>query len=195
VKAAAIFLDNAKAVVSTDKRRVTGEGDGSTQLDPIARRSRLRSLFWPLPYGAAAAAGLLLSVAGYQSLVVLPGLRHELQGAQALQSAPWYFLSVSRGETPVVTVSGAERRVGLTLSRSSDRRFPFYRCEVRDATGRTVLSSVIAAPPGGDELHVLVPADRLSPGDYVLVVTGLESDSSPATESDFSRYEFRFERK
>jgi hypothetical protein len=193
VKAAAIFLDNARAVVSEEKKGFPGD-----PLDRPVRNTRSRSmkaLFWPMPYGAAAAAGLLLSVAGYQGFVVAPALRHELQGAQALQSAPWYFLSVSRGETPVVTVSGVERKVGLTLSRSSDRLYPFYRCEVRDASGRAVLSSVIAAPAGRDELQVLVPADRLVPGNYVLVVTGLESTSSPTTASNVSRYEFRFERK
>jgi hypothetical protein len=123
---------------------------------------------------------------GYQSLVVVPSLRQE---AQSLQPAPSYFLSVSRGEVPVVVASEHERLVVLTLSRSSDRSFPFYLCEVRDASDRVVLSSVVPAAPQGEELQLVLPTRHLTPGAHVLAVTGLESPSASA-QAEPARYAF-----
>ena len=192
VKAAVTFLDSAAPVLREEKAPASPGETGRP--DPEPWWAGLRALFWPLPYGAAAAAALLIGVAGYQSLVVVPDLRTELREADGLQSAPWYFLSVSRSEPPAVAVSEGQRRFGLTLSRSSEQSFPFYLCELRDAGGRTVLSSVVPAPPQQGELQLLLPGDELEPGAYHVAVAGLESASSRTPASELTRYHFTFER-
>jgi hypothetical protein len=194
VKAAVSFLDNAETVVR-EKARVAPGPDEHAPPHTEPWWAGLRALFWPLPYGAAAAAALLVGVVGYQSLLVVPGLKQALGEARSLRSAPSYFLTISRGEGPVVTTSERERTVVLTLSRSSDRTFPFYLCEVREARGRTVLSNVVPAPPPQDELQILLPTETLRPGAYVVVVAGLESVSAPAsTSSEAAQYHFTLRR-
>jgi hypothetical protein len=201
VKAVTVFLENADAVVREDDppaeeedlQRLAAWPVHRAVPAPAPRFAGWKARFWPMPLGAAAAAVLLLGVAVYQSLVVLPTLRLELNQAHSLQSAPAYFLSISRSEMPVVTASGHERMVVLILSRTSDRQFTFYRCELRDAGGRTVLSSVVPAPPARDELQVLLPVDSLLPGPYVLAVAGLESGSASA-QAEPTHYNFRLQR-
>jgi hypothetical protein len=183
VKAGATFLDGAREFLAKD---AAPEQPAAQQ----ARRWSPRTLFWPLPAGAAVAATLLLAVAGYQSLVVLPRLRGELAQAESPQAAPQFFLSVSRSETQAVTLSPAQRMVSLTLSKSSDRSFPHYRCDVRDASGRTVESAVLPAPREGDELQLLLPVARLKPGAYVLALSGLDSPTGPVAAPDLARYHF-----
>jgi hypothetical protein len=197
VKAAAIFVENAEPVLGKDargpapgdQRKRAGQGD-----DPSKPWTRLRDLFWPVPLGAAAALVVLLGLSAYQGLVVLTQLTRELGAAGALQSAPSYFLSVSRGEAPVVRASAGQRVVALTLSRSSEGTFPFYRCELKDADGRTLLSALLPGPAQGDELQILLPAQGLRPGAHVLVVTGLESPSASAPPSPSAQYHFVFAR-
>ncbi|HXB55397.1 MAG TPA: zf-HC2 domain-containing protein [Vicinamibacteria bacterium] len=187
VRAAAIFLENAKSVLAVNLQEGNEPNRGPWWTGK-------RALFWPLPLGAAAALLVLLGVVGYQSLIVLPSLKDRLREGTALQSAPWYFLSISRSELPIVTVSGQQRMVGLTLSKSSDRSFPSYLCEVRNAAGQMVISAVLPAPPAGDELQILVPTERLRPGAYVVAVAGLDPSAGSAPASAFARYHFTFDR-
>jgi len=189
VRAAAIFLDNAEAVV-----RAKPFG-WRTQADPSPGwQSGWKALFWPVPL--AAAATLTLSLGGpaaYLAFFRLPQLERVIAEGQTLQAAPSYFLSVSRSEPEVVRVSPAEHRVALTLSRSSDRTFPFYLCEVRDASDRALISNVIPGPRQEGELQILLPTDKLHPGTYVIAVAGLDSASSRSPASAFIRYPFAFE--
>ena len=177
VRSAALFLENAGAVAR----------EGDVGKEDIKERSVARpraswdwrSLFLPMPLAAAAALVLLLGgPAGYLALVKVPQLEQTIAADQALRPAPSYFLKVSRSDTPVLTVRDGERSVILTLSRSSEQSFAFYRCEVVEANGRIVVSSVIPAPPSRDELQILLHIEKLSPGNYVLRVTGLESASA-----------------
>jgi hypothetical protein len=123
----------------------------------------------------------------------VPQLQRTIAAERGLQSVPVYFLTVSRsGETPALQAQG--RRVALRLSRSFAESYPFYRCDVQDAAGRTVMSSVVAAPPREDaglegELQILLDTEALRPGDYVLELGGLES-SSARTPVKSARYRF-----
>jgi hypothetical protein len=148
-----------------------------------------------VPLGAAAGALVLLAVVGYQSLILVPGLRQQLRVADGLQSAPSYFLSISRGDAPVITVSGGERFVSLTLSRNIERPFPFYRFEVHDASGRTIMAETLRGPSSGDELAILLPAGDLPSGSYVIVVVGLDSRTSHAPATDSPRYAFTLDHR
>jgi hypothetical protein len=199
VRMTAAFLANArphlvKGGMPAAADTMSGEPRVATRRAPLPWRNAAKHFFWPLPAGAAAAAVLLLAVAGYQAAVVVPNLTRELQEAQRLQTAPWYFLSASRSEAPTVAVSDQDRRVGLTLSKSFDRPFPFFLCEIRDSSGRLVLSEVLPAPRAGDELQILVPTEDLSPGVYTVAIAGLESSSSRTPQSEYVRYQFNLRR-
>jgi hypothetical protein len=195
VSAADRFVELARArwrVEPAPGRVVAGAGVDSPA---PSRWAGFLGWFHPLPSGAAAAGLVLLGVVAYQALILVPGLRQQLREADGVQTAPSYFLSVSRGEAPVITVSGEERLVSLTLSRNVERPFPFYRFEVHDASGRTIMADTLRAPSSGDELHVLLPTRGLPSGSYVIVVGGLDSRSSRTAGSDSARYPFTLDRR
>jgi anti-sigma factor RsiW len=203
VKAAVLFLDNAEAVVREsdppgEPENLKREADApSYRVVPVppSPGQRWKALFWPIPLGAAAAlVALLGGPAAYLAFLKVPELQRARGEAESLQAASWHFLSVSRSEPPVVRVAGSERMVGLTLSQSEARALPYYLCEVRDAGGRVVLSNVVAAPPGGGELQLLLPTGKLQPGAHVVAVAGLEAASSRTPATDFTLYPFTFER-
>ena len=195
VRLTAAFLESARPHVTGSLQAAAA---ANTRWPALARLStawaRMKPLFWPMPAGIAAAAVLMLAVTGYQMAVVVPNLALEVQQAQRIQTAPWYFLSSSRSEAAVVTAADQDRWAGLTLSRSFDRPFPFYRCEIRDAEGRLVLTEVVPGPPAGDELQILLPLANLTPGVYAVAVAGLESATSQAAQSEYARYQFTFRR-
>jgi hypothetical protein len=193
VRTTAVFLDDARAYVApsagADRRP-----SGVVPFDRSRRARSLRSLFWPLPAGAAAAAALLVAVAGYQTIHVA-GLRRELTSEQRLQAVPSYFVAVSRSEGPTIVASSRHRRIALRFSQSFERSFPFYRCGIRDAGGRVVTSDVLEAPASGDELEVLIPADGLTSGAYTVNLTGLESAAATTSPVEPAHYQFTLRRE
>lgn len=194
LKSAAVFIANVKPVLAETAVAQTAVERVDTR-DREPPRNRWLAFFWPLPAGAAAAALVLIGTTSYLAVFEVPHLRRELGEATAPQAAPWHFLSVSRSEPPVVRVSKRTRVVGLTLSKSSEASFAYYRCEVREPSGRVLTSAVLLAPPRGDELNVVIPTASLRPGAYELVLHGLESASGPVVAPDFSRYPFTVERE
>ena len=199
VKAATLFLENAEAVVREQDEPVKDRRERKLVELPVEPSSpwvAWKALFWPMPLGAAAALVLLLGgPAAYLAFLKLPQLERARAEAESLQAAPWHFLSVSRGDPPVVKVTAPQRVVGLTLSKDASRTFPFYFCELRDASGRVVLSNVIAAPPRGGELQLLLPTGKLQPGAHVIAVAGVETSTSRPKASEFTLYPFTFERQ
>jgi hypothetical protein len=197
VKAATRFLDAAKPIARENQLAEALDRSGRARQAAATRAawSGVKALFWPMPLGAAAALALALGgPVVYLATVKVPRLEHALAEADALQPAAWHFLSVSRGEPQIVRAASETRMVGLTLSRSFARPYRYYRCELRDATGRAVLSTIVPAPASGDELQLLLPVSRLRSGPHQLVVGGLESPSGPAAP-EVATYAFTFERK
>jgi hypothetical protein len=194
VRSASLFLENAEAAVRDSE---AAKRDVEERVVVLPRASRgWKSWFWPLPLGAAAALVLLLGgPLVYLGLVKMPQLERARVEAEALQAAPWHFLSVSRSEPRAVRVSPGQRMIGFTLTKSGTRVHPFYSCEVRDASGRVVESNVVPAPPQGGELQIVVPTGKLQPGAHVIAVAGLESPSGRPAADSFTLYPFNLERQ
>ena len=184
VRATARFLDDTKELLAGEPAAAPVRA-----LERIKARS-WRGWFWPMPVGALAASLALLVIAGYQAGIVAPRLKQAAARAESIQAVPWTFLSVSRAAPQLVTVSRVERQVGLTLSRSAAASFTHYRCTLSRADGGAVLSAVVAAPPSGEELQLLLPLARLAPSDYVLIVSGMASETADATDPQATRYHF-----
>ena len=192
VRAAARFVDAAKPLLQGP-----ASGSAAAAREPVRRKEPwwwqgFIAGFRPMGLAAAAAAALLAIAVGYQSLVLIPGLRQQLADGGGLQAAPDVFLSVARGEPPVLQLTPGDRFASVRLSRSLDRAFPHYRVDLQDSTGRTIQSRTVAGRPNGDELTLMVSVHGLAAGAYTLVVVGLESEAgTPA--SDSIRYPFKLE--
>ena len=183
VKAAAALAEAARDVFQAETTRRTAR-----------EVPRGRGRAWRLP-ALAAAAALAAGVAAYQAAVVVPALRREVAQVDALQPAPWFFLSVSRAQPPVVELGKGQRRVGLTLSRSSERSHPYYRCQLVDAGGKVVEAVTVPAPARDGELQILLPASRLAPGAYAIEVAGLETPGVASPQGEVVRYHFELRRQ
>ena len=184
VRQGALFLDDARELLAVERASAPAAAPAG-----LPRRA-WRGWFWPVPAGALAACAALLVMAVYQGAVVQPRLKQEAARADSIQAVPWTFLSVSRAAPQVVTVSKAQRQIGLTLSRSAAAPFTHYRCTLAQADGRAVLSAVLAAPAAGEELQLLLPLARLAPADYVLMVAGMASETADATDPQITQYHF-----
>jgi hypothetical protein len=163
-----------------------GKGDDSKTLErsrdsnviefdkrPVWRRPSLL-----LPWAAAASIAL---AAGYQSLVVVPGLR---QAVSPQSLSPVMLREATRGSLPVVTVSSGQRFVtlGVDVMTRSTQDIAY---DLRDATGNTILSGRTSPPPSGIPLLLLLPADELGPGRHALIVRDTDSSGAPLGEYSF----------
>jgi len=184
VREGTMFLDNAKGLLVA-----AGAPQTFARARPAQRRV-WRAWFWPVPAGALAASVALLMCVVYQGVVVYPRLSQEAARSQSIQAVPWTFLAVSRAAPQIITVSKAQHQVGLTLSRSAASSFAYYRCTLSRADGRAVVSSVVVAPPAGEELQLLLPLAQLVPADYVLIVAGMASETTDATDPQATQYHF-----
>jgi hypothetical protein len=193
VRTTATFLDDLRAYVAPPGA-TRSQSAQVVSLERGVPARRLRSLFWPLPAGAAVAATLMIAVIGYQAFTV-GGLRRSLTQEQEIQSVSSHFLAVARSEGTTITVSNRDRKIDLRFNRLFDREFPFYRCEIRNAAGQRVASKVLDAPASGDELEILVPTDRLAEGLYTVVIAGLESAGSTTSPLEPANYQFTLQRQ
>lgn len=192
VRAASRFVDAAKPLLQGLPNVSAAARESLREKEPSWWQSLLGS-FRPMGLAAAAAAALLAIAVGYQSFVLIPGLRQQISDVDGLQAAPEVFLSVARSEPPVVQLTPGDRFASVRLSRSLDRAFPHYRVDLQDSTGRTIQSRTVAGRPNGDELTMMLSVHRLAAGAYTLVVAGLESESSRTPASDSIRYPFKLE--
>ena len=195
VRAAARFVENARPLLHSAANPAVALPRSAVRASGPSWWDALLASFRPLQLGAAAAGLVLVAVVAYQSLILVPGLRRDLRQAEDLQTAPSYFLSVARGQAPVIPVTSGERVVTLTLSSSFDRTFPFYRVDVQDAGGRSIQSNVVRPVGRGEELPLLLKVRDLPSGPYVVVVSGIESASSQTPASDTARYPFTLDRR
>jgi hypothetical protein len=129
-----------------------------------------------------AAAAMLAVTAGYQSFVVVPGLRQAI-APQPL--SPVMLREATRGSLPVVTVSPGQRfvAVGIDVMSASTADATY---DLLDAAGNTILSGRTPLPPSGAPLYLLLPADELvRPGRHTLIVRDPASPGATLGEYAF----------
>jgi hypothetical protein len=131
-----------------------------------------------LPWAAAASIAL---VAGYQSLVVVPGLRQAIS-PQSL--SPVMLREATRGSLPVVTVPPGQRFITLGVDVMT-RPGQNVRYDLLDAAGNTILSGRTPLPPSDAPLLLLLPADELVQGRHTLIVRDPDSSGAPFGEYSF----------
>jgi len=120
-----------------------------------------------LPWALAASLAI---VAGYQSFVMVPGLR-SLDQPRTL--TPITLRPASRGQEARITVRPESGAITLAVDTGVSAPGGDLSYDLRTAAGAQVLSGKSAAPPAGAPLLLLVPARVVTePGHYVLSVAG-----------------------
>jgi hypothetical protein len=186
LKDGASFVDNARAVFKEDNARRT-----VSRAQPAARPS-LWELIAGRPWGLAPAmATLALLVvaggAGYQSLVVIPGLRGELRSARSPQAVASYVLPpVSRGAAQTLEIPGTALFYTIYMDPAWDGAFAAYVCSVQDETGTERFSVRLAAPPPGKPIQILMARQTVPSGRYTVVIRNTAETGKP--EAELARY-------
>jgi hypothetical protein len=122
---------------------------------------------WRTSLPWAVAAMLALTV-GYQSLWVVPGLREQGVGTQAL--APITLRAATRGAEPTI-VRPPTGVLTFAVDANGSAAATGLSYDLRTADGSSVASGTASAPPPGTPLLLMVPASALhSAGGYVLSV-------------------------
>jgi hypothetical protein len=166
IRAGAAFVESAREVLRSkalEPARARVGADSTT--------SRLAMLFRPLILAPAFA--ILLAVVAYQSAVKIPLLESALSRAQAPSTLTSFSLinENSRGGGPKVLMAPADQPFTLYVDIPPQPSFASYNIEVQSERG-TRFALTISAEEAKTTVQVLVPASRLRPGQYTLVVRG-----------------------
>ena len=136
---------------------------------------------WRLSWGLVASAALnLMLVVG----IGLQGWRlgnHAPPAAAPLGAQFYHSFGVpaeSRGEIKKFEIPAGDRFFGARFDLMPGQRFDRYEYQILDAAGATRDAQSLKAPAANDsELELAVPVSSLAPGEYVLVLRGVQQDS------------------
>jgi hypothetical protein len=151
----------------------------SVKVVPIDSRRRPMTAVL-IPWAVAASLAL---VAGYQALLVVPGLRQDALAPAV--TVPQLLKPASRGAITTVTPDGTGV-IAFSLDLNSAAEVgAALTYDLRTVDGQSVVTGAVTAPPAGTPLLLVVPVKRFaSPGAYTLIV-GRSGDTAPVAEYRF----------
>lgn len=153
-------MREAAGLAATEPRRLPGPAV------PL-RISTGRAWFRPAALVPLAAAATFALIAGYQSMVVIPGLREGF-GAQAI--VPVVLRPATRGSEPTIVISPGAAFVSLEPELTATPAAASLTYRVRNDAG-DVLSGQAPRPAPGARLVLLLPAPAMKQaGLYTLTV-------------------------
>ncbi|HXC08745.1 MAG TPA: zf-HC2 domain-containing protein [Steroidobacteraceae bacterium] len=126
------------------------------------------------PAVAAPAFALLLLIVAYQAIVTLPrfaGARAQPENPQILTSLTLSGGKRRDGAVPIAAIANGQPLL-LTLDIPTAERFLSYACVLIAPSGAVVWRLPVSATEAKDTVAISVPSDRLSPGNYRLLVQG-----------------------
>lgn len=179
LRAGAAFIDNAK--------------DALAHL-PEGRPAVARTAWWNWvlrPAFALPVMALLIAAVGYQGAYLVPHLETKLATATAAQTLPSLSLlgaDARGGEVPEIAIA-LNKPFGLFVDIPPNRQFSSYVCEVQDRLGAVKFAVDISAQEAQKTVLVLVPASRLAPGTYAMVVRGF-GQGGAIDKAEIARYPF-----
>lgn len=180
IRTAKLFLANLRAVYEERK---------SPAVLPV--RPPVRRLRWPQVAGLAAAL-LVATVLGYQNLVEIPHLRHNLETAGGVDSPPTFYLAETRSVEDVLTLPAGATHFSLLLNQKPGRIYPYYDCVLSAENGTVVRAFRVPVPLSREEWQLRLPAEGLTSQAYVLRVRGAET-AGGADLRDVGEFHFRLE--
>ncbi len=164
VKTAAVLIDNARSVL----RDVPAP---ARELQPVHQKAWW-GWFQPA-WGLAAAAAILAGVA-YQNLVTIPRLKTEMAAATTPQALTSFNLTTagSRGAMESQLMVPAGKPFSFYIDIPASDSFAYYSAAVETDSGGRKFAVPVSREQAKDPVQILLPANTLTPGNYVLVVVG-----------------------
>jgi hypothetical protein len=189
VRAGAAFVENTREIL----RREVLARPATAPLNSARRESWLQALLRPAV--VAAALAILLGVIGYQELVTVPRLESTLSKANAPSEVASFSLlgGNSRGEASVPVVVQRDQPYTLYVDIPPAPEFPRYTLDVERTDGALQFSLPVTSEGAKKTVQVLVPAGRLLPSDYAMVIRGVgSSGNSSAKEIGRARFSVKY---
>lgn len=183
LRSGAIFEENARAVFREER------AGGVSEREPRAKAEKRRFFSWtlirqPWTVAPALAAVVFLGLFTYQALVVIPGLRRQLNDAVSPQAMASFVLpALSRGDDRVVAIAKDARFYSLEMDPAWPGSYSEYQCSVINESGATRLAVRVPAPAPGKPLQLLISRGQLPSGRYTVTVR-----NSGQPETELGRY-------
>ncbi len=178
LRIAALMRDGARAGLAQPAAPPVAAATPATVTAFRPRRAWTPAVF--VPWAAAAVLALATT---YQAVWVVPSLREQVVGTQVL--VPVTLRPASRGAEPVVA-RPATGPVTLAVELAGVSTGARLEYDLRTPGGQSVASGVVAAPPPGAPLLLLIPGAALAnDGSYVLSVRAGAGDPA-ATDYRFA---------
>jgi hypothetical protein len=184
VKFAAMFADNAREALRTVP---------APEIVAAPRPSPAKGWFgWLRPGYAMGLVALLVATVGYQNLVTIPQMKHEV-AANSPQTLPTFSLTTSgtRGSADLTEI--AVRRsspFGIYVDIPNSDKFASYSCEVRTRAGSRKLNINVSAAQAKDAVQLFIPGGTLDAGQYDVIVLGNRSASGTPGSEEVVRHGF-----
>jgi len=122
----------------------------------------------------------------YQTLVTIPRLKQAAVAADTAFVLPAFALAgTSRGDGATVSITPDTRSFAVSFDMDPQTAYPEYRGILKDATGAVRFTFQFSPPPTGQPVTVSLPAHKLQPGKYDLVVDGLRGAQAATSISTF----------
>jgi hypothetical protein len=160
VQLGAVFVDNARSLLRSEEAAVS---------------ARSNSPVFGLPFRAAALASVcLLGLVGYQTIVVIPGMRTIAKAAMRVPEIPKRFSLLGMGSRAkahaIVIPSNKDVELELEVPGSSD--FSGYKFKIVDAKNIVKFILPVSSAQAKDTVPLTIPAGSLAPGTYEIAVVG-----------------------
>ncbi len=178
VKLGSEFIDHAREVFKTDFLP-------EPQHVPVAK-STIWGRFWSsLRVPAPAYAGALLLLVGlsiYQSSVISDLKKPEILAAANMT------LRNARGPGDAPLQVAPNQPFSLRFDITSEEHFSAYEVQLMDHSGRKIVSQNVPAEEAKDHLQMKFRGGTLQPGDYKLVIRGINKEN--AERPEIANYSF-----
>jgi len=187
LRAGAAFVESAREVLSTEAPERTRP---ETSRDPS--RGWLAALFRPAIVVPAFA--ILLAAIGYLAGVTIPRLEASLSRANLPRALASFSLisDNSRGGAATVFTVQRDEPFSLYVDVPPQPSFSEYTLAVENQSGNIRFALPLSAAEVKSTVQVLIPASRLEPGQYALVVRGT-SGGGGVRDTQVARYSFTLE--
>jgi hypothetical protein len=182
VEAATVFAANTREIAHSEKSEKKVK-----EIKPQAARPQWRLWLNPLP---AIAAVVLLGLAGFQNLVVIPALKNtaaEWSHPRAISSVLIRPLSRGAGDRGSATKWGNGALI-LKIQLDSKDFAPEYEVGIKDPSG-AVIAAFTANRAVDGTLEIAWPSSHMEAGEYTILVRPSSFNAAQAKE-----YPFRFEK-
>ena len=168
------------ATFVTVSRLILQEAPQAKEEVPAKSPKRAGWFAWLRPIIAVPALAALVAIVIFQNAVTIPSLKQgELPGREVAVFGSTYRLQgATRGENGSTIAIGATESFALDFDFTPSVTYPSYVGRLLNDKGISALRFVMKGELANTEIHVVVPAGKVQPGEYELVISGEGGDST-----------------